>query len=178
MFRLPASPAMTKNVQIAGFASNDVSTSSFPSLPRESVSIWHTQPLSECILRHITRPRWQCLHFHLARSTLVRAHSKAHHPPQVAMLTLPPGTPNPCQSAFRGTSPAPGGNAYTSTWHTQPLLECILRHITCSRWQCLHFHLARSTLVRAHSEAHHSPQVAMLTLPSGTVNRLPCFAQQ
>ncbi len=67
---------------------------------RESVSTWHIQPLSECILKHITRSRWQCLPFHLARSTLLRLHSKAHYPFQVAMLTLPPGTLNPCQSAF------------------------------------------------------------------------------
>ena len=36
-------------------------------------STWHTQPLSERIQRHITRPRWQCLHFHLARPIDCRA---------------------------------------------------------------------------------------------------------
>ena len=174
MFRLPASPAMTKNVQIAGFASNDVSTSSFPSLPRESVSIWHTQPLSECILRHITRPRWQCLHFHLARSTDCRAsHSNDEECSdcrlrtamtknvQIAVLrqqwcfdiVIP-------ELVFLFSSFPSLPRESVSIWHTQPLLECILRHMTRSRWQCLHFHLARSTLVRAHSEAHFPLQVA------------------
>ncbi len=101
--------------------------SSFPSLPRESVSTWHGQPLSERIQRHITRSRWQCLHFHLARSRDCRAshsndeecsdcrlrtamtfryrHSRTCFPlfviPELASgIYFPPGTVNPCQSAF------------------------------------------------------------------------------
>ena len=110
--------------------------------------------------------------FHLAHSTLVRVRSGAHCPFQVATLTLPSGTPNPGQSAFWGTLPVPGGDSYPSIWHTQPLLECVLRYIARSRWRLLSFHLAHSTLVRARSEAHCPFQVATLTLPPGTLNRL------
>ena len=106
-----------------------------PEPARKSVSTWYTQPLSECILRHITRPRWHPLHTHLGHPTLSREHSKAHYPLQVALASYPPGTPNPCKSAFWGTSPAPGGTRFLPTWSTQSLLESVLRHITRPRWQ-------------------------------------------
>ena len=141
--------------------SNDGGISSFPSLP-------HTHVIPELA---------SGICFHLAHSTLDRVHSEAHYPLKVATLTLPSGTVNPCQSAFWGTLPAPGGDSYSSIWHTQPLTECVLRHITRSRWRLLPFHLAHSTLDRVRSEAHCPLQVATLTLPPGTVNRLPGFAQ-
>ena len=117
--RLPASPAMTFRFHhscdvtsnIPSFLRHNSSphhscdatshiTSFLRRQSRESVSTWHAQPLSECILKHITRSRWPLFAFHLARSTLLRLHSKAHYPFQVAMLTLPPGTLNPSQTAF------------------------------------------------------------------------------